>query len=80
MLTVRCLQSSFSVNEIVPKGQAVNAALQVAHQIVQNSPDAVQSTKQGLLLAQQHDHEQTVLTHVRTAETKRVYKGDNIKV
>jgi hypothetical protein len=69
-----------SVNYVVAKDQVLPKALEVARQILQNSPDSVQSTKRALLLAKKHNHEDTVLTHAWSPESKRLYKGENIKV
>lgn len=76
-LTAICL---YSVNQIVPASKALDAALSVAQQIIANSPDAVQSTKQGLLISQNQNFHDTLLTHVPSPISTRVYKGQNIKV
>ncbi|KJA28330.1 hypothetical protein HYPSUDRAFT_33681 [Hypholoma sublateritium FD-334 SS-4] len=67
------------VNFIVPPSQVIATAISTAQQIISNSPDAVQSTKLGLLLAQKHNVSEAVLTHAWSAHSKQVYKGDNIK-
>jgi hypothetical protein len=67
------------VNYVVPKAEVLPAAIRVARQIVQNSPDAVQSTKRGLILSQKHNFEEAVLTHNWAPETTQTYKGLNIK-
>jgi len=67
------------VNAVVPKAEVLPKAIQVARQIVQNSPDSVQSTKRALVLSQTHSFEGTVLTHNWSPETTRLYKGENIK-
>ncbi|KAF8890099.1 enoyl-CoA hydratase [Infundibulicybe gibba] len=73
-------QSRFGfVNQIAPASGVLSAAMAIAKQIIENSPDAVQSTKKGLLLSQRHNFHETVFTHVWSAESKRVYRGDNIK-
>lgn len=69
-----------SVNRVVPASEVIPAALALAKEIVENSPDAVQATKKGLLLAQQHNLQESVLTHAWSPESKLVYKGENIKV
>lgn len=70
-----------SVNTVVPKQNVLQTALDWAQQIVQNSPDAVQSTKRALVLAGQHGSiEQATQVHARTVESKRAYKGENIQV
>ena len=56
-------------------------ALDYARQIVQNSPDAVQSSKRALLLTKQKaDVEDIVACHVRSPEGRRGFLGENIKV
>ncbi|EIM92419.1 enoyl-CoA hydratase/carnithine racemase [Stereum hirsutum FP-91666 SS1] len=68
------------VNTVVPKQNVLQTALDWAQQIVQNSPDAVQSTKRALVLAGQHGSiEQATQVHARTVESKRAYKGENIQ-
>jgi len=57
----------------------VSAAIRLAQQITANSPDAVQSTKHGLLLSQRLNHGETVINHAWSSQSKRVYKGKNIK-
>lgn len=70
-----------SVNIVVPKDKVLQTALDWATQITENSPDAVQSTKHGLILAGQHGNVE-LATHAlaRSAESKRTYTGENIKV
>ncbi|KAJ7104521.1 enoyl-CoA hydratase/carnithine racemase [Mycena belliarum] len=67
------------VNAVVPAADVLPTALAFASQIVANSPDAVQSTKKGLLLTQRHSNEETVAVHVRSPETEATYMGENIK-
>lgn len=68
------------VNAVVPKERVLQTAIEWATQIAANSPDAVQSTKRGLILAAQHgDVERAVIAHAWSAESRRAYKGDNIK-
>lgn len=67
------------VNTLVPAAQLVPAALGIAKEITSNSPDAVQSTKHGLLLSQKLNHSESLMTHIWSNFSKRVYKGDNIK-
>ena len=77
----RCwLICPYSVNTVVPSSEVISTAVAIAQEIIQNSPEAVQSTKKGLLLSQRHNFQETVHTHVWSPESKRVYKGDNIKV
>ncbi|KAJ7078098.1 enoyl-CoA hydratase [Mycena epipterygia] len=67
------------VNAVVPPSEVLPTALAFASQIVANSPDSVQSTKKGLLLAQRHSNEEMVAVHVRSPETIGNLQGDNIK-
>ncbi|KDQ62905.1 hypothetical protein JAAARDRAFT_168207 [Jaapia argillacea MUCL 33604] len=68
------------INCVVPKSAVLATAVEWAQQIVQNSPDAVQCTKRGLILAGQHGNiEQAVIAHAWSPESKREYKGANIK-
>lgn len=70
----------YSVNAVVEKPQVLSTALDVARQITLNSPDSVQSSKEGLILAQKHHFEEAVRTHALSAVSKRLYNGQNIKV
>ncbi|PPQ66341.1 hypothetical protein CVT24_007178 [Panaeolus cyanescens] len=67
------------VNTLVPARRVLPAALDMAKQIINNSPDAVQSTKLGLILTQKHNVFDTVSIHASSPESKRVYGGQNIK-
>jgi len=67
------------VNAVVEKSNVLSAALDVARQISSNSPDSVQSSKEGLVLAQKHHFEEAVRTHSLSAVSKRLYNGKNIK-
>lgn len=69
-----------SVNAVVPVEQLLPTALGIAKEIVSNSPDAVQSSKHGLLLSQRLNHSESLMTHIWSNFSKRVYKGENIKV
>lgn len=69
-----------SVNTVVPGSKVLSTATSIAQQITANSPDAVQSTKVGLLLSQKHNFAETFTTHAWSPESRRVYKGANIKV
>jgi len=69
-----------SVNTLVPSDQLLPAALRVAKEITSNSPDAVQSTKYGLLLSQQLNYHNAFTTHAWSDLSTRVYEGENIKV
>jgi enoyl-CoA hydratase/carnithine racemase len=70
----------FSVNHVVPSNQVLSTALKLAQDIVANSPDAVQSTKRGLIISQRHNVDETVKIHSLSPESTRVYKGENIQV
>ena len=81
LLLLSPLALSPSVNAVVPKGQVLSQALAWARDLVANSPDAVQSTKRGIVLAWQHGNVETAtLAHAWATESKRTYKGENIKV
>ncbi|KAF9476925.1 enoyl-CoA hydratase [Pholiota conissans] len=67
------------VNTVVPASQVIPTAIATAQQIIANSPDAVQATKLGLLLAQKHNVSEAMMTHTWSAHSKQVYKGANIK-
>ncbi|KAF8551089.1 ClpP/crotonase [Imleria badia] len=67
------------VNAVVDKSQVLSTALDVARQITLNSPDSVQSSKEGLILAQKHHFEEAVRTHSLSVVGKRLYNGQNIK-
>ncbi len=69
------------MNKVVPKAEVLPTAIEWAKQLCQNSPDAVQSTKKALVLAQQlSDVEDVVVAHTRSKEALQVYAGENIKV
>ena len=69
------------MNQVVPKDKVLSAALAWAHEISQNSPDSVQSTKRALLLANRHGSvEDAVFAHVGSAESKRAFTSENIQV
>lgn len=78
-------QEAFSrfgfVNKIVPKEQVIPEALNWANAIIRDcSPDAVQSTKRGIILAWQHgDVDEAMVKHALSAESVRHYAGENIK-
>lgn len=75
-----CRNLLFSVNDVVPSAEVLSTALAVAKEVVANSPDAVQSTKEALLLSQKHNFDEAFKMHVGSSVSTRVYKGDNIKV
>jgi enoyl-CoA hydratase/carnithine racemase len=70
-----------SVNEVVPNDQVLSRAIEIAKLIASNSPDAILSTKRGILEA--HGDGNVDLAswrHIFSEENKRVYTGENIKV
>ncbi|KAL5536093.1 hypothetical protein ACEPAF_4198 [Sanghuangporus sanghuang] len=69
------------VNKTVPKTQVLIEALSWAKTMVNDcSPDAVQSTKRGMILAWQHgDVDSAMVKHAYSAESVRHYAGENIK-
>jgi len=68
------------VNETVPLSSLLDTALSYAQRIVENSPDAVQSTKRGLIASLQHGSvEEAFLAHAWSPESKQAYLGENIK-
>jgi enoyl-CoA hydratase/carnithine racemase len=68
------------VNLVVEKSAVVPTALDIARQMTVNSPDSVQSSKEGLVLSQKHHFEEAVQTHSMSLVSKRLYHGANIKV
>jgi enoyl-CoA hydratase/carnithine racemase len=67
------------VNTVVENSEVLSTALDVARHITSNSPDSVQSSKEGLILAQKHHFEDAVRTHSLSLVSKRLYGGTNIK-
>ncbi|KAI8981161.1 enoyl-CoA hydratase/carnithine racemase [Trametes punicea] len=68
------------INKVVPKGEVLHTALAWAAEITQNSPDAVQSTKRALLLANRYGSvEDAVIAHVNSKESKRAFTSENIQ-
>jgi enoyl-CoA hydratase/carnithine racemase len=83
ILSVTCLSylKTRSVNEVVPRGKAVNTAISWALKICENSPDAVQATKHGLMLGLLRGGvEEAFTSHVWSEASKKVWAGENIKV
>ena len=64
----------------MPASEVVSTAVQLAKELTQNSPNAVQSTKRGLLMAQNLGAEEAYNQHVWAPETTRVFKDENIRV
>ncbi|KAJ7064898.1 enoyl-CoA hydratase/carnithine racemase [Mycena amicta] len=67
------------VNVVVPTADVLPTALDLAEKITANSPDSIQSTKTGLLLAQNHPTEVTVALQTRSQEHQGQMLGDNVK-
>ncbi|KDQ14691.1 hypothetical protein BOTBODRAFT_159123 [Botryobasidium botryosum FD-172 SS1] len=68
------------VNAVVPQSQLIATAVEYASRIVVASPDAVLSTKDGLLKAQDFGSmEEIFRAHVAGEKSQNVYKGENIK-
>ncbi|TFK69059.1 ClpP/crotonase, partial [Pluteus cervinus] len=67
------------VNEVVSTtDEVIPTALEFAYRICQNSPDAVQATKKGVLVGN-GSHERTVVNHLWDPVHIRTYRGGNIK-
>jgi len=70
-----------SVNEVVPGGKAVETAISWALKICENSPDAVQATKHGLILGLLRGGiDEAFSSHTWSEASKRVWTGENINV
>lgn len=68
------------VNEVVPRGKAVETAITWASRICENSPDAVQATKHGLMLGLLRGGvEEAFVSHVWSDASKKVWIGKNVK-
>ncbi|KAL1743814.1 ClpP/crotonase-like domain-containing protein [Schizophyllum fasciatum] len=67
------------VNAVVPASEVVVTAVRLAKEVTKSSPDAVQSTKRGLLMAQDLGTEEAYNQHIWAPETTRAYKSENIK-
>ncbi|KAF8588381.1 enoyl-CoA hydratase/carnithine racemase [Ramaria rubella] len=68
------------VNQVVPHDEVISAAITWARRIIENSPDAVSSTKRALILAQQMSNfEQATVAAAYSQESKRAHSGENIK-
>ena len=73
--------STYSVNEVVPHGKSVETAIAWAVKICENSPDAVQATKHGLMLALLRGGvEEAFTSHTWSEASKKVWVGENMKV
>ena len=70
-----------SVNEVVPRGKAVETAISWAMKICENSPDAVQATKHGLVLSLLRGSvEEAFTSHAWSEASKKTWAGKNINV
>ncbi|EIW83598.1 ClpP crotonase [Coniophora puteana RWD-64-598 SS2] len=67
------------VNRVVPADTVLSTALDLAKDIISNSPDSVQSSKRGLILSQQLPVEEAVRAHALGDAGRRVYKSENIR-
>lgn len=68
------------VNDVVPRGKAVETAIVWAQKICENSPDAVQATKHGLMLGLLRGGiEEAFSSHVWSEASKKVWTGENIQ-
>jgi len=68
------------VNCVVPTHQVLSTSIAWAKEITDNSPDAVASTKRGILLGKQFAGiESSTIAHAWSIESKRVYEGENIR-
>ncbi|KAI0830820.1 enoyl-CoA hydratase/carnithine racemase [Trametes gibbosa] len=68
------------VNKVVPPAEVLPTALAWAGAIIENSPDAVQSTKRALLIASRSGSvEEAVVAHVNSKESKRAFTSENIQ-
>lgn len=69
------------MNEVVPRGKAVETAISWAERICENSPDAVQATKHGLVLGLLRGGiEEAFASHVWSEASKKLWVGENIDV
>jgi enoyl-CoA hydratase/carnithine racemase len=68
------------VNKLVPKDAVLSAAIQLAQDITDSSPDSVQSTKSALLSVQNTGTVAAAFEdHAKSAVSERVFQGQNIK-
>ncbi|KAI6135920.1 ClpP/crotonase-like domain-containing protein [Pisolithus sp. B1] len=69
-----------SSTSLPPQLEVLPTALALAHTITSNSPDAVQSTKEGLLIAQRIGNvDEAVVSHALSGASGRVWNGRNVK-
>ncbi|KAG8965484.1 hypothetical protein FRC00_001648, partial [Tulasnella sp. 408] len=75
------LMAAVSINTVVLPDQVIPTALQFAKTITANSPDAVQSSKVGIICAEQEGGlDSATRAHVHSPETERMFTGKNISV
>ncbi|KAI5991737.1 ClpP/crotonase-like domain-containing protein [Pisolithus orientalis] len=68
------------INIVTSPAEVLPTALALARTITSNSPDAVQSTKEGLLIAQRVGNvDEAVVSHALSAAGGRVWNGRNVK-
>ncbi|KAI5998309.1 ClpP/crotonase-like domain-containing protein [Pisolithus albus] len=68
------------INIITSPAEVLPTALALARIITSNSPDAVESTKEGLLIAQRIGNvDEAVVSHALSAASGRVWNGQNVK-
>ncbi|KAI6139993.1 ClpP/crotonase-like domain-containing protein [Pisolithus tinctorius] len=68
------------INIVTSPAEVLPTALALARTITSNSPDAVQSTKEGLLIAQRVGNvDEAVASHALSAAGGRVWSGRNVK-
>lgn len=66
---------------MVPRGKAVETAIAWALKICENSPDAVQATKHGLMLGLLRGGVDEAFTSLAWSEaSKKAWVGENVKV
>ena len=69
-----------SVNTVVDPASVLPTALSYARILTSNSPDSVQSTKEGLLFSKHAHIEEAVQMHALSAASRRLWRGRNVKV
>ena len=68
------------MNIIIPDSKCVvGEAIKLAQEITTHSPDAVQATKHGLLLAQNLGPIDAVQAHIWSRCSERLFVGENMK-
>ncbi|KIM64188.1 hypothetical protein SCLCIDRAFT_15367 [Scleroderma citrinum Foug A] len=67
------------VNTVVDPASVLPTALSYARILTSNSPDSVQSTKEGLLFSKHAHIEEAVQMHALSAASRRLWRGRNVK-